>query len=71
MRVLLDTHALIWYLEGNQNLARPHRELIVKAENEIFVSMVSLWEIAVKTSTGKLTISRSITEILNNSLRNQ
>ncbi len=64
MRVLLDTQAIIWYLEGNQNLARKHREIIVNADSEVFVSMASLWEIAVKTTTGKLTISRSITEIL-------
>lgn len=64
MRVLLDTHALIWYLEGNQNLASAHRQLIVRSETEVFVSIASLWEIAVKTSIGKLTISRSITEIL-------
>ncbi len=63
MRVLLDTHALIWYLEGDQRLPRSQRELIVKAQTEVFVSIASLWEIAVKTSIGKLSISRSISDI--------
>jgi PIN domain nuclease of toxin-antitoxin system len=64
MRVLLDTHVLVWYLEGNSNLSRPKRELIVKAETEVFVSIASLWEIAIKTSIGKLKLSRSLTDIL-------
>ena len=64
MRVLLDTHILLWYLEGNQSLSRTHRDLIVFADNEVLVSIATLWEIAIKTSTGKVTISRSLTEIL-------
>lgn len=64
MRVLLDTHVLIWYLEGNQNLSRSHREIIVNSETMVLVSIVSLWELAIKTGLGKLTISRSFTEIL-------
>lgn len=64
MRVLLDTRVLIWYLEGNQDLARPQRELIVRSETEVFVSLASLWEIAIKTSVGKLKLNRSLTDIL-------
>ena len=64
MRILLDTHVLIWYLEGNQSLARESRQLVVDSRNDIFVSIVSLWEIAIKTGFGKLTISRSLSDIL-------
>lgn len=63
MRILLDTHVLIWYLEGNPDLSRPKRELIVNADNDIFVSMASLWEIAIKISIRKLRITRSLTDI--------
>ena len=63
MRILLDTHVLLWYLEGNEQLSRSHRDLILNARNEIFVSVVSLWEIAIKTSIGKLVITRSMTDI--------
>ncbi len=64
MRVLLDTHVLVWYLEGNTNLSRSQRELIVKPETEVFVSVASLWEIAIKTSIGKLKLTRSLTDVL-------
>ncbi len=64
MRLLLDTQVLIWYLEGNQQLPRPSRHLIVDSRNEIYVSIASLWEIAVKASTGKLKVSRSLADIL-------
>lgn len=64
MRVLLDTQVLIWYLEGNQTLSRPQRELIVKPETEVFVSIASLWEIAIKASIGKIKLTRSLTDIL-------
>ncbi|MBX3290573.1 MAG: type II toxin-antitoxin system VapC family toxin [Acidobacteria bacterium] len=63
MRMLLDTHVLIWYLEGNESLSRRHRDLIVNADNEVFVSISSLWEVAIKTSIGKLTIAKPLTDI--------
>lgn len=63
MRMLLDTHVLIWYLEGNPELSRTHRDLIVNADNAIYVSMASLWEVAVKISIGKLTIAKPLTDI--------
>lgn len=53
MRILLDTHVLIWFLEGNQELSKPRRQTIVNAQNEIFISIVSLWEISIKISIGK------------------
>lgn len=61
--MLLDTHVLIWYLEGNESLSRRHRDLIVNADNEVFVSISSLWEVAIKTSIGKLTIAKPLTDI--------
>lgn len=64
MRILLDTQVLIWYLDGNQKLARPSRHLIIDPNNAVFVSIASLWEIAVKTSIGKLKVSRSLADIL-------
>jgi PIN domain nuclease of toxin-antitoxin system len=63
MRILVDTHVLIWYLEGNENLESSKRRKIVDSGNEIFVSSVSLWEIAIKISINKLKISRSLTDI--------
>ncbi len=64
MRILVDTHVLIWYLEGNPNLSRPKRDLIINPDNTVFVSIASLWEIALKTSIGKLRVTVSLSDIL-------
>ncbi len=54
MRVLLDTHALLWALADDERLSPSARELIVDEANDIVVSAVSAWEISVKTTLGKL-----------------
>ena len=65
MRLLLDTHILIWFLEGNILLSNSRRRLIAQAENEIFVSIASLWKMAIKISLGKLALSRSLADFIN------
>jgi PIN domain nuclease of toxin-antitoxin system len=64
MRILLDTHVLIWFLEGNTSLQPKHRQVILNPSNQVFVSAVSLWEIAIKASLGKLRTSGSLTELI-------
>jgi PIN domain nuclease of toxin-antitoxin system len=54
LRLLLDTHALIWWLEGSPSLGRAATEAIEDAANDIFVSAVSAFEIAQKHRLGKL-----------------
>jgi PIN domain nuclease of toxin-antitoxin system len=54
MKFLLDTHALLWWLSDDSQLGRQARELVEDPGNDVLVSMVSLWEIAVKTRIGKL-----------------
>jgi PIN domain nuclease of toxin-antitoxin system len=56
MRLLLDTHILIWYVIGDEQLPIAWREMIQSTQNQKIVSMASLWEIAIKTNIGKLTI---------------
>lgn len=60
MRLLLDTHALLWWMEGSPELSPRARGAIADPGNEVFLSVVSLWEIAVKTSLGKLRLSRAL-----------
>lgn len=48
MRLLLDTHIAIWALVAPDRLTNGERELIASLENEVFVSVASLWEIAIK-----------------------
>lgn len=54
MRILLDTHALLWFLDGSPNVGRSARTLLTDPANDVFASMASLWEIAVKLRIGKL-----------------
>jgi len=53
-RVLLDTHAFLWWLDGDESLSVQGREVIGDTGNEIFVSAVSAWEISTKVRLGKL-----------------
>ncbi len=64
MDILLDTHALLWYVTGNTHLSNAHRTLITDPKNRKFVSIVSLWEIAIKTSTGKLSPLRPLNDLV-------
>jgi PIN domain nuclease of toxin-antitoxin system len=58
MRVLIDTHALLWYLQGDTNLSNLALNTIEDKDNDVFVSIVSLWEIAIKLGLGKLELQR-------------
>ena len=54
MRVLLDTHALLWWLAGDSQLSAAARRGISDESNDIFVSSVSAWEVTTKYRLGKL-----------------
>ena len=59
MKYLLDTHTLLWFLKGDKKLSDKARQLIDSPRNSKFLSIVSLWEIAVKVSLGKLVLDKS------------
>jgi PIN domain nuclease of toxin-antitoxin system len=54
LRLLFDTHALLWWLSGDAQLGQAACDLIADPSNDILVSVVSLWEIQVKVRVGKL-----------------
>jgi len=54
VRLLLDTHAFLWWLAGERTLTRKARAAIESEDNDIFVSAVTAWEIATKFRIGKL-----------------
>ena len=54
MRVLLDTHALLWWLSDDPALGKKARTQIAEPENVILVSAASLWEVAIKQGLGKV-----------------
>jgi len=54
MKYLLDAHTLIWFLNGDAKLPAEVKTIIEDGRNNCFVSIASLWEIAIKHSSGKL-----------------
>lgn len=64
MRLLLDTHAFLWFSEGSSNLSLTARTLIEDENNQSFLSVVSLWEIAIKVGIGKLKIGMTFDEFV-------
>ena len=54
MRLLLDTHAFLWWLDGDRRLSSRGRRLIADSTAEVFVSAASAWEISIKAAAGKL-----------------
>jgi PIN domain nuclease of toxin-antitoxin system len=54
VRLLLDTHALLWWLDGDRRLPARVRALIGEPANEVLVSAASVWEVATKARLGKL-----------------
>ncbi len=57
MKLLLDTHTLLWFIAGDKSLSRNARSFIEDAANEKFVSAASVWETAIKISIGKMNLS--------------
>ncbi|MEH1851117.1 MAG: type II toxin-antitoxin system VapC family toxin [Nostoc sp.] len=60
MQVLLDTHTLIWFFQGNENFSEKMRFLIEDENNEKLISIASVWEMSIKQSIGKLKFSLPI-----------
>jgi PIN domain nuclease of toxin-antitoxin system len=54
VRLLIDTHAFLWWAAGNQRLPEGARDAIASEDNEVLLSAASVWEIATKVRLGKL-----------------
>jgi PIN domain nuclease of toxin-antitoxin system len=54
MRLLLDTHSFIWWIEDDKRLSTAARTLLRDRANEVFVSIATIWEIAIKVGVGRL-----------------
>ena len=57
MRVLVDTHVFLWWVEGDRALPAKARAALANQENECLVSLVSAWELAIKAGLGKLKLT--------------
>ena len=69
MKILLDTHVLIWALEDSPKLPLNVREAIIDENNEIYVSALSLWEIAIKHKNKPELMPFSATQIRDYAMR--
>ena len=57
MKLLLDTHALLWWWTDDPQLSMPARKAILEESNSVLVSSASVWEISTKFRLGKLAIA--------------
>lgn len=62
MRLLLDTHVLLWWLADDQRLGEAARAALADATNRVWVSAVSIWEVRIKQRIGKLELPPSFAD---------
>lgn len=60
MRLLLDTHAFLWWVADDPRLSRPAAALVGSGENEVFLSAASAWEIVVKSGLGRIEVPNPV-----------
>jgi PIN domain nuclease of toxin-antitoxin system len=71
VKLLLDTHALLWWLDGDERLSDRAKSTIGDGANRIFVSAASAWEIATKVRIGKLPDAVEVAERFSEIIGNQ
>ncbi|MGL6136745.1 type II toxin-antitoxin system VapC family toxin [Planktothrix paucivesiculata] len=64
MKILLDTHTFLWFIDGSLNLSNTAKKLIEQPSNQRFLSIASLWEMSIKISIGKLQLGMTMTELV-------
>ncbi|MDX2048721.1 MAG: type II toxin-antitoxin system VapC family toxin [Chitinophagaceae bacterium] len=67
---LLDTHALIWFVNGDSSLSLKARQAIEAPDNINFISIASLWEISIKISLGRLELRTPYTQVYQQIMNN-
>ena len=71
MPLLLDTHTLLWFYSGDNQLPNHIKQEIENTNNQCFLSIASVWEITIKLGTGKLELDSSLNELFQFITRNQ
>lgn len=69
MRLLLDTHAFLWWVFDDPKLPGTARALIAEPANDILFSVISAWEIVIKARTGRLDLPPDVPAFLDDQLR--
>ena len=60
LRLLLDTHTFLWWINDAPELSEASRQVISNTDNDCFLSVASCWEMAIKSSLGKLSLSKPV-----------
>jgi PIN domain nuclease of toxin-antitoxin system len=63
MNLILDTHVFLWYLQDDDQLTPPIANILESTENKLYLSIASLWEIAIKLGIGKLELEYSFDDL--------
>jgi PIN domain nuclease of toxin-antitoxin system len=64
MRLLLDTNVFIWLNDSPQRIGEKVMSIVANPDNDLFLSLTSIWEMQIKIQLGKLQLSDSLPEIL-------
>lgn len=64
MKILLDTHTFLWFIAGDPQLGTYAQQLIEETNNERYLSVVSVWEITLKSSLGRLVVPTPPTALI-------
>ena len=64
MKALLDTHAFLWLIAGDERVSKTAQEIFLDKGNRLFFSAASLWEICIKMSLGKLSLKSGWLKIM-------
>jgi PIN domain nuclease of toxin-antitoxin system len=64
VRLLIDSHALVWWRAGSSRLSRTGRSAIADPASEVIVSVAGLWELTIKISAGRLTVDADLETII-------
>ena len=70
MRLLLDTHTLIWWATSSEKLSQSGLDLLTNLDNRLFFSIASVWEMQIKCQIGKLKLGKSVQELIVNQQNN-
>ena len=69
MKLLLDTHTLLWLVADDRQLSKKGMQLLVDPENDLLLSPATYWELAIKISIGKYRLTDPLAEYINEAVR--
>lgn len=64
MKILLDTQAFLWLISDSEELSKKAKNIFLDLDNQLFLSLASIWEIAIKNSIGKLSFKKPVEEFI-------